>query len=88
MWVLKVKDISWPWSKVIYIWKFKFTFLRNSWAILNQVLYVSFQNMEIKFYWNNNGHMSKMAAIPVYGKISLKILYPGTRGMITRILGI
>ena len=43
--------------------------------------------MEMEFYWNNNGHMSKMAAIPVYGKIPLKILYPGTRGMITRILG-
>ena len=39
--------------------------------------------MEMKFYWNNNGHMFQMAAIPVYGKIPLKILYPGTRGMIT-----
>ena len=43
--------------------------------------------MEIEFYWNNNGHMSKMAAIPVYGKNPLKINSPGTRGMITRILG-
>ena len=25
--------------------------------------------MEMKFYWNNNGHMSKMVAILVYGKI-------------------
>ena len=31
--------------------------------------------------------MTKMAAIPVYGKIPLKILFPGTRGIITRILG-
>ena len=44
--------------------------------------------MEMKFYWNNDGHMSKMATIPVYGKIPLKILYHGTRGMITRILGL
>ena len=29
----------------------------------------AFRNMEIKFYWNNNGHMTKMAAIPVYGKV-------------------
>ena len=28
--------------------------------------------MEMKFYWNNNRHMSKMAAIPVYGKNSFK----------------
>ena len=42
MWVLKVKVISWPWPKVIYIWKLKLGFLRNQWAILNQILYVSF----------------------------------------------
>ena len=34
MWVLKVKVISWPWPKVIYIWKLKVAFLRNDWAIL------------------------------------------------------
>ena len=33
--------------------------------------------MKMKFYWNNNGHITKMAAIPVYGKIHFKILYPG-----------
>ena len=32
--------------------------------------------MEMKFSWNNNRHMSKMAAIKVYGKILLKIVYP------------
>ena len=32
--------------------------------------------MEMKFYWNNNSHLTKMAAIPVYGKIPLKIVYP------------
>ena len=37
MWVLKVKVISWPWPKVIYIWKLKLAFLRNDWAILNQI---------------------------------------------------
>ena len=32
MWVSKVKVISWPWPKVIYIWKLKLAFLRNDWA--------------------------------------------------------
>ena len=42
-WVLKVKVISWPWPKVIYIWKLKPALLRYHWAILNQILSVSFQ---------------------------------------------
>ena len=29
MWVLKVKVISWPWPKVVYIQKFKLDFIRN-----------------------------------------------------------
>ena len=41
MWVLKVKVISWPWPKVIYIWKLKLAFLRNDWAILNQMAQIS-----------------------------------------------
>ena len=28
--------------------------------------------------------MTKMAAIPIYGKMPLKILFPGTRGTITK----
>ena len=43
MWVLKVKVISWPWPKVVYVQKFKPNFLSNYWAILNQILYESFQ---------------------------------------------
>ena len=43
MWVLKVKVISWPWPKVVYIQKFKPNFLRNYSTILNQILYESFQ---------------------------------------------
>ena len=33
----------WHWPQDIYIWKLKLVFLRNWWAILNQILYVSFQ---------------------------------------------
>ena len=41
--VWKVKVISWPCPQDIYIWKSKLVFLRNYWAIFNQILYVSFQ---------------------------------------------
>ena len=43
MWVLKVKVISWPWPKVVYIQKFKLDFLRNYCTELNQILYESFR---------------------------------------------
>ena len=43
MWVLKVKVISWPWPKVIYIQNLKLAFLRYHWANQSQILYVSFQ---------------------------------------------
>ena len=43
MWVLKVKVISWPWPKVVYIQNLKLAFLRNHWANQSQILYVSFQ---------------------------------------------
>ena len=42
MLVLKVKVISWPWPKVVYIQKFKSDFLRNYFADLNKKKYESF----------------------------------------------
>ena len=47
MWVLKVKVISWPWPKVIYIWKLKLAFLRNDWAILNQILFCAWPKYRV-----------------------------------------
>ena len=41
--VLKVKVISWPWSNVVYIQKFKPDFLKNYCADLNQIFYERFQ---------------------------------------------
>ena len=35
--------ITRPWPRVVYIQKFKPDFLRNYWAILNQILYKNFQ---------------------------------------------
>ena len=34
-------------------------------------------------YINNVGHMTKMAAMPIYGKNPLKIFYSGTGGPIS-----
>ena len=87
MWVFKVKVISWPWPKVIYIQNLKLAFLRNHWANQSQILYVSFQVQEMKIYWHDAGHMTKMAAMVIYGKNSSKIFFSGTGGPISMKLG-
>ena len=38
-------------------------------------------------YINNLGHMSKMAAMPIYGKNPSKIIFSGTGGPISKKLG-
>ena len=38
-------------------------------------------------YINNPGHMTKMAAMPIYGKIPSKIFFSGTGGPISVKLG-
>ena len=56
MWVLKVKVHSWPWPKVIYIWKLKLAFLRNDWAILNQILFCAWPKYQVslsKDHWSS-----------------------------------
>ena len=68
MWVLKIKVISWPWPKVVYIQKFKLDFLRNFCAHLTKTLYESFQVLKMKIWWHDAGHMTKMAATLIYGK--------------------
>ena len=37
---------------------------------------------EMKIYQDNAGHMTKMAAMLIYGKTLLKIVFPGTTGLI------
>ena len=34
----------------------------------------------MKIHQHNAGHLTKMAAMPIYGKNTLKILFPGTTG--------
>ena len=36
----------------------------------------------MKFHQHNAGHMTKMAAMLIHGKNPLKILFPGTTGLI------
>ena len=36
----------------------------------------------MKIHHHNAGHMTKMAAMPMYGKNTLKIFFPGTTGLI------
>ena len=38
-------------------------------------------------YINNQGHMTKMAAMPIYGKNSSKIFFSETSGLISMKLG-
>ena len=58
----------WPWSKVIQIRKLKLVFLRNHWAIC-KFYKKAFRNKEMKVNKYEFGHMTNMAAVPVYGKI-------------------
>ena len=36
----------------------------------------------MKIHQDNAGHMTKMAAMPIYAKNTLKIFFPGTIGLI------
>ena len=41
----------------------------------------------MKIHLHNAGHMTKMAAMPIYVKITLEIFFPGTTGLILMKLG-
>ena len=47
----------------------------------------AFRYMEMKSEYYDAGHMTKMAAMPIYGKNPLKIFFPGTSGTISMKLG-
>ena len=67
-WVSKVKVILWPWSKVTQISKLKLVFSRNSRAIWNQNSYESLRENRNENYTNELGHITNMAAMPIYEK--------------------
>ena len=41
----------------------------------------------MKIYWHDAGHMTKMAAMPIYGKNPSNIFFSGTGGPISMKLG-
>ena len=41
----------------------------------------------MKMHLNNASHMTKMAAMPIYGKNTLENFFPGTTGLILMKLG-
>ena len=47
--------------------KIRHAFLRKHGAIFSQILNVSLYK-EMKIHQDNTGHMTKMAAMPIYGK--------------------
>ena len=51
--------------------KLKLVFLRNSWVIWNQSSYESLWENGNENLYNGLGHMTKMAAMPIYGKKKL-----------------
>ena len=67
--------------------KIKTYFSQKLLAIFNQILYVSFKNMEMKIYKYDAGHMTKMAAMSIYGKNPSKIFFSRTSGPISTKLG-
>ena len=44
--------------------------------------------INVHVYINNQGHMTKMAAMPIYGKKPSKIFFSGTSGPISKKLGV
>ena len=69
--VSKVKVILWPWSKITQILMLKLVFLRNSWVIWNQSSCETYGRIGMKIYINEMGHMTNMAATPIYGEKTL-----------------
>ena len=88
MWVLKVKVISWPWPKVIYIQNLKLAFLRNHLANQSQILYVSVSGTR---KWKYIDMMlitwPRWLPRPYMVKTLQKSWFSGTRGPISMKLG-
>ena len=51
--------------------KIKLAFLRNHLVFFSQILNVTFMYKEMKIHQHHAGHMTKMAAMSIYGKHTL-----------------
>ena len=67
-WVSKVKVILWSWLKVTQISKLNFFFSKTVGRFGTKVRMKAWRRIGIKINTNVLGHMTKMAAIPIYGK--------------------
>ena len=60
----------------------------TTWPIKAKFYVKHLKDGVINVYINNPGHMTKMAARPIYGKNLSKIFFSGTSGQISRKLGL
>ena len=60
----------------------------TTWPIKAKFYVKHLKDGVINVYINNQGHMTKMAARPIYGKNLSKIFFSGTSGQISRKLGL
>ena len=77
-----------PGAIYMYITKiFKHLLFLNHLANQSQILCEAFIEWGNNVYINDPGHMTKMAAMPIYGKNPSKIFFSGTGGPISTKLG-
>ena len=67
-WVSKVKVILWPWSKVTQISELKLVFSKTVRWFGTKVHMKAWGRIGMKININELGHMTNMAAMPIYGK--------------------
>ena len=67
-WVSKVKVILWPWSKVTQISKLKLVLAETVGRFGTKIHMKAWGRIGMKIYTNELGHMTNMAAMPIYGK--------------------
>ena len=67
-WVSTVKFILWPWSKVTQISKLKLVILRTIVRFETKVHMKAWGKIWMKIYIKELCHMTKMAAMPIYGE--------------------
>ena len=82
-WVSKVKVILWPWSKVTQISKLELVFLKTVGQFGTKVHMKAWGGIGMKIYTNELGHMTNMAAMPIYMVKILNIFYSRTNRLMT-----
>ena len=66
--VSKVKVILWPWSKVTQISMLKLVFLKTVGRFGTKINMKAWGRKGMKIYTNELGHMTNVAAMPIYGE--------------------